>query len=396
MNHSISTYLWPGQIMFGRGASSKVGESLLSLKANNVFVITDSGVHKAGIVDPITASIKGMGLPFEIYDQVISNPDVESVDNAHAKFRESEADVIVGIGGGSVLDTAKSVRLMAGSSRDLSIRDYGLILGDKAHPVPTVKEMPPIIAIPTTAGTGSEVTPWAVITNSEQKTKFGVGGAFLIPDIGLLDPELTTSLSPSLTAATGMDALSHCIEAYVSINLNPILDPIILDGIMRIGRSLRNAVLNGSDLTAREDMLLASLIGGIAISSKWLGACHSLAHSLSSIGNLHHGTAIALMLPYQMNYSLQGALKKYAQIGDVLDSSNSLHGTIHEQAAWAVEAVRSLIADIGMPTRLRDVGVTETAIPKLAMNAYNEDSNWKTNPRALDVLVMENLYREAF
>lgn len=390
---SISYYIWPGQVQFGFGAAGLVGQEAHAHQASHVFIIADPGVVAAGLTEPVIASLKVAGLSHNLYDRVIPNPDTESVDTAVAAFRESKADCIVGIGGGSGLDTAKAIRLAAGGGG--RIAEYALLLGDKTRP--PGRDMAPMIAIPTTAGTGSEVTPWAVITDNSRKLKMGVGGAFLAPTVALIDPELMLTLPPMLTAATGMDALSHCIEAYVSTNDNPALDPMILHGIELIGRSLRVAVVQGQTTQSREarrDMALAAMIGGIAISSKWLGACHSLAHQLSGFAHVQHGVANALMLPHQMAYTLTGALERYARIAEAL--SMPPEGSLRQRAERAIEAVRELTVDVGLPTRLRDVGVTEEMIPGMAYNAYNIDLNWWTNPRTVNEAVMEQLYHSAF
>jgi alcohol dehydrogenase len=386
----ISHYIWPGQVKFGFGAVEWVGREAKALSVQHVFVIADPGVVAAGLVGPVMASLKLAGLSCDLYDRVVPNPDTESVDAAVAAFHDSQANCIVAIGGGSGLDTAKAVRLAAGGGG--KIAEYALLLGDKTRP--PGRNMAPLMAIPTTAGTGSEVTPWAVITDLSRKVKMGVGGAFLVPTIAVIDPELMLTLPPLLTAATGMDALTHCIEAYVSTNDNPALDPMILFGIELIGRSLRVAVAQGKNRAARHDMALAAMIGGMAISSKWLGACHSLAHQLSGFADVQHGIANAIMLPHQMAYSLVGALERYARIGEILGAPPK--GSVRQRAERAIEAVRELSLDVGLPTRLRDVGVTEEMIPAMAFNAYNIDLNWWTNPRPVSEAVMEQLYREAF
>jgi alcohol dehydrogenase class IV len=391
----ISTYLWPGQTHFGFGAVDLLGREGQSLSARRVFILADPGVIAANLLAPITASLEAAKLPYVIYDRVEANPSIASVDAAAAAFRESGADLLVGVGGGSSLDTAKAVKLLAGGPAKASIWEYALMLGEERRPYPRSTQMPPYIAIPTTAGTGAEVTPWAVITHPEKQLKFGIGNHLTIPNTALVDPQLTLTLSPRLTAATGMDALAHLIEAYVSTNHNPILDPMILYGIELIGRNVRTTVTNGSDRAARQAMLQASLIGGIAISSKWLGACHSLAHPLSSLAHLHHGLACAMMLPHQMAYSLSGAPEKYAAVGRALDSAHAPDGDIDQQAQHAVEAVQALSADLGLPARLREVDVTEAMLPQLARAAY-ADLNWGTNPRSVSEAVMEQLYRQAF
>jgi alcohol dehydrogenase class IV len=395
MKSPISTYTWPGETHFGFGAARLVGQEAKAREASRAFIITDPGITAAGLLEPIETSLKATGLPYLVYDRVIPNPDTESVDATGQAFRESGADLIIGIGGGSGLDMAKAVRLLAGGPPEAHISEYAVLLGDQARPLPQPYPMPPMIAIPTTAGTGSEVTPWAVITDKANKYKFGVGGPVTLPTVALIDPDLTLTLPPSLTAATGLDALSHLIEAYVSIRDNPALDPMILYGIELVGRSLRIAVAQGTNQAARHDMALAAMMGGIAISSKWLGACHSLAHQLSSLADVHHGLAIALMLPHQMAYSLVGATARYARIGDALDQLPPGQGSVRQRAQRTVEAVRELVSDIGLPARLREVGVTEDMIPSMAKFAYL-DLNWTTNPRAVSEAAFEQLYRQAF
>lgn len=391
---SHATYLWPGVTRVGFGAAGFTGEAVKIYQARHAFVLADPGVVTAGLLEPVSRSLNVAGVAYTVYDRIVPNPSVVSVDAAAAAYRESGAEVIVAVGGGSGIDTGKGVRLLAGGPAGASIAEYALILGDKARPVPHPRDLPPMIALPTTAGTGAEVTPWAVITDEARQLKFGIGGAYLLPGTALVDPELTLTLPPGLTAATGIDALSHCIEAYVSTNHNPLLDRLILQGIELIGRSLRVAVAQGSNRPARRDMMEGALLGGIAISSNWLGACHALAHQLSSFANLHHGLAIALMLPPQMAYSLPGALERYAQIGAALDAPRPVSGTLRRRAERAVEAVYELIGDIGLPTSLQAAGISEDLIPAMAKSAYANDLNWTTNPRQVDEETLAMLYRQ--
>lgn len=395
MTTPISNYIWPGQTHFGFGAVTLVGQEASACRAKHVFVLADHGIITAGLLEPVTNSLKAAELSYTIYDRVVPNPDTVAVDAAVAAFRQSGADLIVAEGGGSALDMAKGVRLVAGGPPEASIGEYLLILGDEARPAPNARDLPPLLAVPTTAGSGSEATPWGVVTDNERKLKAGIGGAYLMPTVALVDPDLTMTMPPGLTAATGLDALSHLVEAYVSTNHNPILDPMILYGIELIGRSLRVAVAQGSNRNARRDVAEASLIGGIVITSKWLGACHSLAHQLSTFAGVHHGVAIALMLPHQMAYSLVGSLQRYAHIGKALDPSRTAVRSLRRQAEDAVEAVAELIRDVGLPTRLQDAGVAEALIPAMAKNAY-VDLNWASNPRTVNEEIMEKLYRQAY
>jgi alcohol dehydrogenase class IV len=388
-HHFISTYAWPGRLQTGFGASELVGEEAKRVEARQVFIVADPAIAAAGLLEPVTASLQKAGSAYVVYDKVKPDPDIESVEAGSRAFQESEAELIVGVGGGSGIDTAKGIRLLANG--DGRIADYDLYLGEQARPVPA--HMPPLIAIPTTAGTGSEVTMWAVITDPARKLKLAVGDDRLIPTVGLVDPGLMLSLPPYLTAGTGMDALTHCIESYVSTTDHPLLDAMTLQGIEMIGRSLRTAVAQGANRSARQEMALAATIGGIALNCKWGGACHSLAHQLSTFANVHHGVANALMLPHQMAFSLTGALEKYAQVGQALGTPQ--RGSLRQRAERAVEAVRELATDLGLPSQLREVGVTEEMIPEMAKNAYI-DTSWLTNPRMISEAQMAQLYREAY
>ncbi len=393
---TVATYYWPGQTQFGFGAANLVGAEAKNLGATKkVFVVTDAGIVAAGLLQSVLDSLAAAGLDVELFDQTPPNPTTTAVDAAAVQFKESGAELIIALGGDSAIDAAKAVRILAGGPPEAKCAEYALMLGDDVLPLPTVPQMPPMIAIPTTAGTGAEVTPWGLVTDEARKLKMGVGGPATIPTVALIDPAMTLTLPPHLTAATGMDALTHLIEAYVSTNMAPIaLDALILDGIGRVGRFLRLAVAQPAHEQAREEMLLASMLGGTAISSRWLGAAHSLAHQLSGIAHVHHGLACALMLPAQMQFSLPGALDRYAQVAQALDPI-PVPGSVREEAERGVTAVRQLMIDIDLPLRLRDVGVTEAMIPELADNAII-DLNWTTNPRAITRDQMEMLYRETF
>ena len=393
---STAYYIFPDQIYSGFGIAQRAGNEAKTEGAQHVFVIADPGVVSVGLADRVLKSITDAGLAHTLYTHVVPNPDCDSVDAAAGAYRASGADCIVGIGGGSGLDTAKAVRLVVAGPADGKVADYAYRMGDKARPHP--KHLPFYIAIPTTAGTGAEVTPWAVITDPQDKFKFGVGGVRSVPSMALIDPELMLALPPFLTAATGMDALTHCIEAYVSTNDNPALDAMILHGIGLVGKYLPLVVAKGSNLEAREAMATAAMIGGIAISSKWLGACHSLAHQLSGFANVQHGLANAIMLPHVMRFNLPGAMEKYARIADALDGAmgGPVRGSVRERAERSITLIEQLNADVGLPARLRDVGVTEDMIPPMAKFAYTVDLNWWTNPRNVNEDVMARLYREAY
>ena len=388
-----SLYLWPGQTHFGFGVVAQTGPLARSLGAVHAFLLVDPGVLAAGLVEPVVHSLVSAGLTYTPHMQVIANPDVASVDNAAEEYHACGADIVVAVGGGSAMDTGKGVRILAGSPLHVSIAEFSFLAGENALPPPLM--MPPLIAIPTTAGTGAEATPWAVITDVTNQQKFGVGGPAVTPTMAIIDPELTLGLPPGLSAATGMDALTHLIEAFVSTKEAPALDALILDAIGLVGRNLRRAVAEGGDRQARAAMMQAALMGGVAISSRWLGACHALAHPLSALANVPHGVANAIMLPHQMSFSLSASLERYAAIGDALDPAGAAAQSPGGRAEHAVVAVRALLVDCGLPMRLRDVAVTEQMLAPLGAAAI-QDLNWMTNPRPVDQGALENLYRLAY
>ena len=364
----MQTILWPGVTIMGMGAIAHLRAQTEALGKRHLFVLIDPGVR--GIASDIETALNGSDIQLTYFDDVIGNPDAAHVDAAYAAYRDCRADCIVGVGGGSALDMAKGVRILAGSAEGVSVAEYLSTLGDKRRENPPLAAMPPMIAIPTTSGTGSEVTPWGVVTDKQTQQKAGVG-TNLIPDVALLDPQLTVTLPPHLTAATGMDSLSHLIEAYVSTNAQKTLDPLILQGIMLIGENLRTAVAEPENLAARTAMMEASMLGGVALSSNWLGAAHSLAHQLSTFCDIHHGLACSLMLPPQMRFSHDAAAGRYAEVAFALAGV--------KEGRLAADLVEQLARDIGLPTRLSACGVQEKQIDTLAAFAF-KDLNWWTNP----------------
>lgn len=380
----MQTILWPGTTIFGVGALAHLAEQVQALGKSHLFVLIDPGV--GGISAEITTILSPTNIQITFFDDVIGNPDAEHVDAAYAAYLACSADCIVGIGGGSALDMAKGVRILAGSPDGVSVAEYLSTLGEQRRPNPPLSAMPPMIAIPTTSGTGSEVTPWGVVTDKVTQQKAGVG-TNLIPDVALLDPQLTVTLPAHLTAATGMDALSHLIEAYVSTNAQKMLDPLILQGLALVGQNLRTAVAEPDNLEARAALLEASMLGGVALSSNWLGAAHSLAHQLSTFCDIHHGLACSLMLPPQMRFSHDYAAERYAEVAYALAGERD--------GAMAADLVEQLANDIGLPTRLSDCGVQEEQIGTLAEFAY-KDLNWWTNPIQPTEAQLAEMYRAAF
>jgi alcohol dehydrogenase len=279
----------PTQIKFGCGASSNIAEVVLHYQGRNVLVVTDIGVRKAGLVDPIVTRLTKAKFIVTVFDEIEANPSNSTIDHAAELASRQKVDVIVAIGGGSSIDAAKGIAAVVGGGG--GILDY---IG-MDHVPPSAL---PLIAIPTTAGTGSEVTNWAIITDPVRKVKKGVGSLFIAPRIALIDPEVTVSLPPGITAATGIDALTHAIEAYTARCANPVSDAMALYAIELIGKHLDASTIDGRNLEARSGMLLGSLLAGMAFGNSDTAAVHSLAEALGGMFDVAHGVANAIFLPY--------------------------------------------------------------------------------------------------
>ena len=363
------TFEAPARITFGVGAVGKLPELVAGL-GNRALVVSDPGIAKAGILDRVEGLLREASVAAEAFTQVEPNPSVETTHAAHDLFRRTRAAFVVAVGGGSAMDVAKVVGALAAHGG--TVHDYE---GIGKVPGPGV----PVVAIPTTAGTGSEVTVFAVITDRERKFKMSVGSPHLVPQVALCDPELTLSMPQPLTAATGMDALTHAIECYVNTVYNPIAKSLALEAMQMIGRSMRVAYANGRDLAARTSMLLASTMAAMAFTRTRLGNVHAMSHPLGAHFDVPHGVANAILLPYVMAWNMLACYDTYPQVAAAL--GERVEGlSVREASEAAVDAVRRLSRDVAIPERLRDVGVTREGIPKMAADAM-KSGNILVNPR---------------
>jgi hypothetical protein len=360
---SLITYLTT--IRFDFGALSELQDDLRELGIKAPLIISDEGIAKAGLIDRIrTVLSAGPDLP--VFTKTPANPTEGAVLEAMELYRQANCDGLIAIGGGSPIDLAKGVALL--STHDGDLEQYAAILGG----IPKITSaVAPLIAIPTTAGTGSEVGRAALIT-LEDGRKLGFISPYLIPKRAICDPELTIGLPPGLTAATGMDAITHCIETYLSPRNNPPAEAIALDGLVRAVNHIERAVKQGADREARYEMLMAALEGGLTF-QKGLGAVHALSHPLGGLKqvSLHHGTLNAVLLPYVLEFNRGHSGTKYDTIGQRLglEAGDSL-----------ADYVRSLNARLGMPATLAEMGVPRDCFPAIAKSA-TEDHSSATNPR---------------
>jgi len=364
------TYKLPTELFFGRGCSDQTGGKLKEMAVSKVLIVTDPGVLAANILGGIENSLTQEGISFDIFSEVEPEPTIQGVAAGTKALKEFGAQAVIGVGGGSALDTAKAVAVMG--ANDNEIFDY---VGFGNVPVDPL----PIIAIPTTAGTGSEATFWSVLADKTKGIKASVGGWNVMPRLAIVDPLLTVTLPPSVTAATGMDALVHAVESYLSKNGQPISDGLALHAIRLIARSLRSAATNWNDLDAREDMIMGSLIAAMAFNITRLGNAHALAIPLGITYHIPHGVVNAILLPWVMEFNLPASVDRHIEIARIF--GENVEGLPPmEAAAKSVKAVKSLLRDISITQGLRDWKVTEDGLAQIAAKAIKSD-NVRSNPR---------------
>jgi alcohol dehydrogenase class IV len=376
MSDSLVSWSFPTTIVFGAGAVAKVGERAKALGARRALVVCDAGVVKVGIAERVRALLEASGVKAVIFDKVDPNPVEENIFAGVAAYRELGAECIVAVGGGSPLDAGKLIALKVTHERPLVDYDDAVDGGQFIGP-----NVPPIITVPTTAGTGSEVGRSGVVTLAATGRKTVIFSPHLLAKVALLDPELTRSMPARVTAATGFDALTHCLEAFCSLGDHPMADGIAIGGLELCAANLVRAVEHGDDLAARGGMMKAAMMGAVAF-QKGLGACHSLAHPLSSEKGMHHGLANALCLPAVVDFNEAAARDRLERVRTILGP----------QAKSCGEAVRALRKRVGLPEGLGAEGVTPADIPKLADKAV-EDACHRSNPRPTTREDLAALYR---
>ena len=376
------TFSVPQEIIFGSGSLNRLPELLKKQNAARVLLISGPHLNKMGVVGRLRDSIVSAGAACDTFTDVEANPSMETVEKAAAAYRAFGADAIVAIGGGSPMDVAKAVGVVV--TYGGSIAQYE---GVGTVPGPIV----PLIAIPTTAGTGSEVTTFSVITDHSRNYKLTVGSQYLIPRCALLDPELLTTTPAGVAAACGMDALVHALEAYLSRAASPFSDAMAEKALALIGRSLRAFVADRANLEAASDMLAGSLFAGIAFSWARLGNVHAMAHPLGGFFNVPHGVANAILLPVVVDYTaIADHDGKYETIYRAVAASPKAE---FSQEMLADE-LRRLAARIGIPATLAEVGVDAEKIPEMAADAM-KSGNIYVNPRTSTQKDIEQLYRRA-
>lgn len=376
----MTPILYLTRILFDFGALKALPEELAALGVSRPLLVTDKGIVASGLVETLRAVLPE-GASLALFDGTPENPTEAAVEAAVTAYREGGCDGLIALGGGSSIDLAKGVALMA--THPGPLEQYAAILGG----VPKITAaVAPLVAIPTTAGTGSEVGRAALVTLKDGR-KLGFLAPHMIPRVALCDPELTLGLPPRLTAATGMDAITHCIETFLSPRDNPPAEAIALDGLARGWGHIRRAVADGSDREARREMLLSSLMGGMTF-QKGLGPVHAMSHPLGGLKSprLHHGTLNAVILPAVLRFNAGHVGDKYARIARAIGLA---------ETADLAEAVEALNADLGLPVSLKEMGVPAEVLPAMVEGALADHSN-PSSPRPAGKADYEALFAAAY
>ncbi|HEX7550282.1 MAG TPA: iron-containing alcohol dehydrogenase [Candidatus Methylomirabilis sp.] len=379
----------PPRIITGEGSASTVGAQAQALGATRVIVVTDKVLReKTDCVTNAVACLKASGLAVEVFDDVEPDPSVGTALRSAEFARACKPNLVVGLGGGSALDIAKATAAILANEAPLT-----QMWGVGNVPAPGL----PMILLATTAGTGSEVTPNCILTDVKPgggHMKKGIVSPHILARVAIVDPLLTVTAPPLTTASTGMDALTHAIETYVSRSAQPLTMPLALEAIGLIGKYLRRAVANGGDLEARRHMANASMMAGLAFANGFLGGVHAIAMAMGGQFGVAHGVANSLMLPYVMEFNEMAATEKFAAIAEAL--GEPVEGLSERDAArCATEAVHQLVIDVGLPHVLADVKISEDSIPALAEESFGNQRLLKNNPRTATVQDLRRILEAA-
>ncbi|HEV7205377.1 MAG TPA: iron-containing alcohol dehydrogenase [Jatrophihabitans sp.] len=369
------------EVVFGAGSLREAGFAARRLGARRPFVVTDAGLIEAGWVTQLVDHLSGAGLSATVWSGVTPNPKDHEVTQGYERYRESGCDVLIAIGGGSCIDAAKGIAILTGNGG--SILDYAGV--DRV-----TRAIPPLLMIPTTAGTGADVSQFCIITDTVNAVKVTIMGRALVPDISLTDPDLLTTMPDDLAAATGLDALTHGIEAFVSRAHNPLTDGHALSAVRLVFGNLAEMIDRPEVAAHRENMAQASLEAGLAFSNAILGATHAMSHQVGGLLDLPHGVVNGVLLPHVIRFNAAVAGDRFVPLAAMA----GLHGGSDEVGDVLADEVRSVADRLGVPKGLSQLGVTEADIPTLAANAM-VDACLSTNPRPVEVDDLAALFRAA-
>lgn len=372
------------RILMGAGALAQTAAEVARLKARRVLIVTDKGLIAAGLTSRLESVLTGAGIAWTRFDAVEPDPRFEIAVQAAEMAKRDKAELVIGLGGGSPLDIAKVCAVLATNSKPVS-ELFGIDMVPAAG-LPTV-------LVPTTAGTGSEVTPIAILSDEREKLKKGIVSPRLFPAVAVLDPELTLGMPPGVTAATGLDALIHAVEAFTSKNANSLSDVFARQAMKQVFGNIRKAYANGEDLEARANMLEGSLLAGMAFANAGVTAVHAFAYPIGAEFHIPHGVANSIMLPPVMEFNMLGNLEKFAEMAEIFNEPVS-GLNLREQAHRMVKAIRELVEDLQIPKHLSEFGVGEHHIPALAEGVMKVTRLLANNPRRITQPDAEAIYRK--
>jgi alcohol dehydrogenase class IV len=374
---------YPSKLSLGAGCIREFQVHVSDLEVSRVFILTFPEILP--VLEPFLSGLRQKGLELEVDDSIQKEPAVADFLRILPAAKKFAPDMVLGIGGGSVLDVAKLVAAQLHNHQALEeITGINLLSGRKTL----------LACMPTTSGTGSEVSPNSILLDEKEQLKKGIISPHLVPDMCYIDPELTLTVPPDVTAATGIDAFTHCLEAYVNRNSHPVIDTFALEGMKLIARSLHRAVREGGDLEARTDLSLGSLYGGMCLGPVNTTAIHALSYPLGSEFHVAHGLSNALLLPHVMEFNLPVAVERYARVAGILGIED--RGNPASMAEQGVLAVRELLAGCGIPETLSELGIGEDAIPRMAASALKVQRLLVNNPREVSLEDAAEIYSNAF
>ncbi len=387
----VDGFFIPSVTLIGAGAAKSIPQRISLLNAKKPLIVTDKGIVQTGILKQVTDIFDAAGMDYAIFDETIPNPTDNNVVAGVKAYADNKCDSLITLGGGSSHDCGKGVGLVVANGG--KIQDFEGV--DKS-----TNSMPPYVAVNTTAGTASEITRFCIITDTSRKVKMAIVDWRVTPSVAVNDPLLMIGMPPALTAATGMDALTHAVEAYVSTIATPITDACAEQAVRLVFEHLRKAVANGSDIVAREGMCYAQYLGGMAFNNASLGHVHAMAHQLGGFYDLPHGECNAILLPHVEEYNLIANLDKFAKLACIM--GESVCGLPKREAAMkAISAIRQLSADVGIPAGIEELGkrygktVSRADIPTMVQNAQ-KDACGLTNPRKMTDAAVTAIYEAAY
>lgn len=372
------------EVVFGADSLGEAGFAAIRLGARRPFLVTDPGIVEAGWLAMLLTLLKAEGLTPVLWTDVTPNPKDHEVRRAYELYAESECDVIIALGGGSVIDAAKGVAILSGNGGD--IRDYAGV--DQV-----TRPIPPLLMIPTTSGTGADVSQFCIVTDTDRHVKLTIMGRALVPDVSITDPRLLTTMPEDLNAATGLDALTHGIEAFVSLAHNPLADTHALNAVGLVCRNLRTTITEPAEMTARAKMAQASLQAGLAFTNAILGATHAMSHQVGGLLDAPHGVVNGVLLPHVIRYNARASPERFIDLAR--SAGIAVEGMPGEDAAELLaQHVRRLADDVGVPRGLRELGVSDTDIDTLAHTTL-DDTCLTTNPRTASEAEIQQLFKDA-